>query len=102
MRIQFLILGFKGLRACEKRKLPKIVSKLMVEVTKRSFSVKFSIIIFFLRAMFLRFDVKMAVARTVPASMEERVTRPVTSWANVSRVTAVRMLQGTSVKLVQH
>ena len=45
---------------------------------------------------------KMAVARTVPASMEERVTRPVTSWANVSRVNAVRMLQGTSVKLVQH
>ena len=42
MRIQFLILGFKGLRACEKRKLPKIVSKLMVEVTKRCFSVKFS------------------------------------------------------------
>ena len=52
--------------------------------------------------MFLWFDVKMAVARTVLASMEERVTRPVTSWANVSRVNAVRMLQGTSVKLVQH
>lgn len=46
--------------------------------------------------MFLWFDVKMAVARTVLASMEERVTRPVTSSANVSRVNAVRMQQGTS------
>lgn len=42
--IQFrrLIQQSMRLRACEKRKLPKIVSKLMVEVTKRSFSVKFS------------------------------------------------------------
>ena len=102
MRIQFLILGFKGLRACEKRKLPKIVSKLMVEVTKRSFSVKFSSYYFLFKGNVPVVDVKMAVARTVPASMEERVTRPVTSWANVSRVNAVRMLQETSVKLVQH
>ena len=37
------------LRACEKRKLPKVGSKLMVEVTKRSFSVKFSSYYFLFR-----------------------------------------------------
>ena len=57
---------------------------------------------FLLRVIFLWFDVKMAVARTVLALMEERVTRPATSSANVSHVNAVCMQQGTSVKLVQH
>ena len=57
---------------------------------------------FLLRVIFLWFHVKMAVARTALALMEERVTRPVTSSANVSHVNAVCMQQGTSVKLVQH
>ena len=104
--IQFrrLVQRSMRLRACEKRKLPKIVSKLMVEVTKLNAVslLNSQVIVFFLRAMFLWLDVKIAVARTVLALMEERVTRPVTSSANISRVNAVRMQQGTSVKLVQH
>ena len=45
--------------------------------------------------------VRTAAAKTILALMEERVTRPVTSSGNVSGVNAVRMLQGTSVKLVR-
>ena len=46
--------------------------------------------------------VRTAAAKKSLALMEERVTRPVTSSGNVSGVNAVRMLQETSVKLVQH
>ena len=99
IQVRRLIQTIDRLQACERRKLPKIVSKLMVEI----FSVKFSSYFFFLlRVIFLWFDVKMAVARTALALMEERVTRPVTSSANVSHVNAVCIQQGTSVKLVQH
>ena len=45
--------------------------------------------------------VRTAAAKTILALTEELATRPVTSLENVSRVNAVRMLQGSSVKLVR-
>ena len=45
--------------------------------------------------------VRTAAAKTILVLTEELATRPVTSPGNVSPVNAVRMLQGSSVKLVR-
>ena len=58
-------------------------------------------LLFFFSLLVPLLTVRTAAAKTILALMEERVTRPVTSSGNVSRVNAVRMLQETSVKLVR-
>ena len=45
--------------------------------------------------------VRTTTAKTILALTEELATRPLTSLGNVSRVNAVRMLQGSFVKLVR-
>lgn len=51
--------------------------------------------------MFPPLTVRAAVAKAILALMDERVTRLVTSLANVSLVIVVRTLMGSSLKLVE-
>ena len=58
-------------------------------------------VVFFFSLMYPSLIVRTAAAKTILALTEKLATRPVTSPGNVSSVNAVRMLQGSSVKLVR-
>ena len=58
-------------------------------------------VVFSFSLMYPSLIVRTAAAKTILALTEELATRPATSQGNVSRVNAVRMLQGSSVKLVK-
>ena len=61
----------------------------------------YGFVVFSFSLMYPSLIVRTAAAKTILALTEELATRPVTSLGNVSRVNAVRMLQGSSVKLVR-
>ena len=58
-------------------------------------------VVFSFSLMYPSLIVRTAAAKTILALTGELATRPVTSPGNVSRVNAVRMLQGSSVKPVR-
>ena len=58
-------------------------------------------VVFSFSLMYPSLIVRTATAKTILALTEELATRPLTSLGNVSRVNAVRMLQGSFVKLVR-
>ena len=61
----------------------------------------YGLVVFFFSLMYPSLIVRTAAAKTILALTEELATRPVTSPGIVSSVNAVRMLQGSSVKLVR-
>ena len=61
----------------------------------------YGLVVFSFSLMYPSLIVRTAAAKTILALTEELATRPVTSTGKVSRVNAVRMLQGSSVKLVR-